>query len=73
MVSLILNEKEWQFQCLTTSGRLLAAVYDEGRAEALQQMYNAIEAQDKDTQQQIQQEEEMAEMGWRSEDNKGGE
>ena len=73
MVSLIFHEKEWRFECLTTSGYLLAAVYDHGQAETLQEMYNTMEAQDKDTRQQTQQEEEMAEMGWRCEDNKGGE
>lgn len=73
MVSVILNGNTWQFECLSTSGFVLAQVYDKGKAEALQSMYNAMETQDKDLQQQYQQEQEMAEMGWRVEDNKGGE
>lgn len=73
MVSLIFDEKEWRFECLSTKGHVLAAVYDKGNAETLQTMYNALEAQDKDIQQQDQQEQEMAELGWRGEDTKGGE
>jgi len=72
MVSLIFNEQTWQFECLNTNGNVLAALYNKGHAEALQTMYNTMEAQDKDLQQQKQQEQEMAEMGWRSEDTEIG-
>lgn len=73
MISKIFNEKEWQFELLTSSGSVLAAVYDEGEADQLQTFYKSMEERDKDLQQQSNQEEEMADFSWRSEDNKGGE